>query len=304
MIGKALLWASTNPLLAERLPQYAFVRRATRRFLAGETLDEALNEAARLGDSSITGTATLLGEDVETEEEADAVLEHYLGALRAISERGLDVEISVKPTQLGLDFSVDRTQERIVRLLEASTAPVWIDMERSGRVDATLDIFKSVLAKHRDVGLCLQSYLHRTRGDLEALLPLDPSIRLVKGAYDEPASVAYPKKTDVDQNFVRLTGMLLRARASGGKGRPVIGTHDPRMVGEATRLAYELNLKKGSYEFAMLYGIDRGQQGRLARGGHAMRVLLSYGSGWFPWYMRRLAERPANVLFVLKQLIR
>lgn len=304
MIGKALLWASTNPLLAERLPQYAFVRRATRRFLAGETLDEALNEAARLADSSITGTATLLGEDVETEEEADAVLEHYLGALRAISERGLDVEISVKPTQLGLDFSVDRTQERIVRLLEASTAPVWIDMERSGRVDATLDIFKSVLAKHRDVGLCLQSYLHRTRGDLEALLPLDPSIRLVKGAYDEPASVAYPQKTDVDQNFVRLTGMLLRARASGGKGRPVIGTHDPRMVGEATRLAYELNLKKGSYEFAMLYGIDRAQQGRLARGGHAMRVLLSYGSGWFPWYMRRLAERPANVFFVLKQLIR
>lgn len=304
MIGKALLWASTNPLLAERLPQYAFVRRATRRFLAGETLDEALNEAARLADSSITGTATLLGEDVETEEEADAVLEHYLGALRAISERGLDVEISVKPTQLGLDFSVDRTQERIVRLLEASTAPVWIDMERSGRVDATLDIFKSVLPKHRDVGLCLQSYLHRTRGDLEALLPLDPSIRLVKGAYDEPASVAYPQKTDVDQNFVRLTGMLLRARASGGKGRPVIGTHDPRMVGEATRLAYELNLKKGSYEFAMLYGIDQAQQGRLARGGHAMRVLLSYGSGWFPWYMRRLAERPANVFFVLKQLIR
>ena len=300
MIGKALLWASTNPLLAERLPQYAFVRRATRRFLAGETLDEALNEAARLADSSITGTATLLGEDVETEEEADAVLEHYLGALRAISERGLDVEISVKPTQLGLDFSVDRTQERIVRLLEASTAPVWIDMERSGRVDATLDIFKSVLPKHRDVGLCLQSYLHRTRGDLEALLPLDPSIRLVKGAYDEPASVAYPQKTDVDQNFVRLTGMLLRARASGGKGRPVIGTHDPRIVGEATRLAYELNLKKGSYEFAMLYGIDRAQQGRLARGGHAMRVLLSYGSGWFPWYMRRLAERPANVFFVLK----
>ena len=304
MIGKALLWASTNPLLAERLPQYAFVRRATRRFLAGETLDEALNEAARLADSSITGTATLLGEDVETEEEADAVLEHYLGALRAISERGLDVEISVKPTQLGLDFSVDRTQERSVRLLEASTAPVWIDMERSGRVDATLDIFKSVLPKHRDVGLCLQSYLHRTRGDLEALLPLDPSIRLVKGAYDEPASVAYPQKTDVDQNFVRLTGMLLRARASGGKGRPVIGTHDPRIVGEATRLAYELNLKKGSYEFAMLYGIDRAQQGRLARGGHAMRVLLSYGSGWFPWYMRRLAERPANVFFVLKQLIR
>ena len=304
MLGKALLWASTNPLLAQRLPRYAFVKRATRRFLAGETLDEALNEAARLADSSITGTTTLLGEDLESEEEADAVLEHYLGALTSINERGLDVEISVKPTQLGLDFSVDRTQERIVRLVEASANPVWIDMEGSGRVDATLDIYRSGLAKRSDAGLCLQSYLHRTKADLETLLPLDPSIRLVKGAYNEPASVAFPKKGEVDQNFVRLTKMLLSARASGGKGRPVIGSHDPRMVGETTRLAYELNLKKGNYEFAMLYGIDRAQQGRLARGRHKMRVLLSYGPAWFPWYMRRLAERPANVLFVLKQLIR
>jgi proline dehydrogenase len=304
MIGKALLWASTNPLLAERLPQYAFVKRATRRFLAGETLDEALNEAARLAESSMASTATLLGEDLDSEEEADAVLEHYLGALESISERDLDVEISVKPTQLGLDFSVDRTQERVLRLIEASANPVWLDMEGSGRVDATLAIYTSVLAKHGDVGLCLQSYLHRTEADLETLLPLDPSIRLVKGAYNEPASVAYPKKGEVDQNFVRLTKTLLEARAGGGKGRPVIATHDPRMVGETTRLAYELSLKKGNYEFAMLYGIDRAQQGRLARGGHRMRVLLSYGPAWFPWYMRRLAERPANVLFVLKQLVR
>jgi proline dehydrogenase len=304
MLGKALLWASTNPLLAERLPQYAFVRRATRRFLAGETLDEALNEASRLADDSITGTTTLLGEDLAGEEEADGVLEHYLGALQSIGDRDLDVEISVKPTQLGLAFSADRTQERIVSLAEASRRPVWIDMESSEHVDATLDVYKSVLAKHPGTGLCLQSYLYRTQNDLEALLPLDPSIRLVKGAYNEPASVAYPKKGEVDQNFVQLTGLLMRARAAGGKGRPVIGTHDPRMVGEANRLAYELNLKKGNYEFAMLYGIDRAQQRRLVRGGHAMRVQLSYGPLWFPWYMRRLAERPANVFFVLKQLIR
>ncbi len=304
MIRDALLWASTNPLLAQRLPQYAFVRRATKRFLAGETLDEALNEAARLADSSITGTTTLLGEDLASEEEADEVVEHYLGALKSISERGLDVEISIKPTQLGLDFSVDRTQERLDRLIAAASAPVWIDMEDSKHVDATLELFTSALAEKKDVGLCLQSYLYRTKGDLEQLLPLDPSIRLVKGAYNESDSVAYGKKGDVDQNFVRLTKMLLRARTDGGKGRPVIGTHDPRMVGETTRLAYELNLKKGSYEFAMLHGIDRAQQGRLARGGHAMRVLLSYGPSWFPWYMRRLAERPANLLFVMKQLLR
>jgi proline dehydrogenase len=304
MLGKVLLWAATNPLLAERLPQYAFVRRATRRFLAGETLDEALNEASRLAGDSITGTTTLLGEDLAGEEEADGVLEHYLGALESIGERDLDVEISVKLTQLGLDFDADRTQERILRLAEASARPLWIDMEGSSHVDATLDVYKSVLAKHPGTGLCLQSYLYRTTDDLEVLLPLDPSIRLVKGAYNEPVDVAYAKKGEVDQSFVRLTGMLMRARAEGGKGRPVIGTHDPRMVGEANRLAYELNLKKGRYEFAMLYGIDRAQQGRLARGGHALRVLLSYGSSWFPWYMRRLAERPANVLFVLKQLVR
>jgi len=304
MIRDALLWASTNPLLAQRLPQYAFVRRATKRFLAGETLDEALNEAARLADSSITGTTTLLGEDLASEEEADEVVEHYLGALKSISQRGLDVEISIKPTQLGLDFGLDRTQERLDRLIAAASAPVWIDMEDSKHVDATLELFTSALAEKKDVGLCLQSYLHRTKGDLEQLLPLDPSIRLVKGAYNESDSVAYRKKGDVDQNFVRLTKMLLRARTDGGKGRPVIGTHDPRMVGETTRLAYEFNLKKGSYEFAMLHGIDRAQQGRLARGGHAMRVLLSYGPSWFPWYMRRLAERPANLLFVMKQLLR
>jgi proline dehydrogenase len=304
MLGKALLWASKNPLLAERLPQYAFVRRATRRFLAGETLDEALNEASRLAADSITGTATFLGEDLSGEDEADGVVEHYLRAVKSIGERDLDVEISVKLTQLGLDFSTDRTQERILRIAEASPRPLWIDMESSGHVDATLDLYKSVLAKHRDTGLCLQSYLYRTADDLEALLPLDPSIRLVKGAYDEPVDVAHAKKGEVDQRFVHLTGMLMRARAEGGRGRPVIGTHDPRMVSEANRLAYEFNLNKGSYEFAMLYGIDRAQQGRLARGGHALRVLLSYGSAWFPWYMRRLAERPANVLFVLKQLVR
>ena len=177
-------------------------------------------------------------------------------------------------------------------------------MEGSDYVDATLDMFKAARAKHENVGLCIQSYLHRTKGDLEELLPLDPSIRLVKGAYNEPESVAFPRKTDVDQNFIRLTSMLLRAKANGGAGRPVLGTHDPRMIGEANRMAYELDLEKDAHEFAMLYGITRGEQERLVRDGRALRVLISYGSAWFPWYMRRLAERPANVWFVMKQLVR
>jgi proline dehydrogenase len=155
-----------------------------------------------------------------------------------------------------------------------------------------------------NVGLCIQSYLHRTEADLEALMPLQPDIRVVKGAYNEPPEVAFPKKSDVDRNFVKLTQTLLRARLGGSAGRPVFGTHDPNMIGEANRIAFELGLEKDRYEFAMLFGIQRDEQVRLASTGHKVRVLVSYGAAWFPWYMRRLAERPANLLFVAKQLVR
>jgi proline dehydrogenase len=164
-------------------------------------------------------------------------------------------------------------------------------------------MYRSVRDQAPNVGLCIQAYLRRTRDDLEALLPLDPSIRLVKGAYNEPESVAFPKKGEVDRNYTVLTQTLLRARHAGGGGRPVLGTHDPRMIGEANRIAYELGLAKDRYEFGMLFGIQRAEQERLARAGHEVRVQISYGRAWFPWYMRRLAERPANLWFVAKQLV-
>jgi proline dehydrogenase len=169
-------------------------------------------------------------------------------------------------------------------------------------VDATLELFRGARARRQNVGLCLQAYLYRTEKDLEALLPLAPSIRIVKGAYREPADVAYPKKAEVDRAFVRITARLLRARAQGGVGRPVIATHDPRMIGEAGRLAHELGLGRAEYEYGMLFGIASAEQRRLARGGNRVRVLISYGPAWFPWYMRRLAERPANLWFVAKQI--
>jgi proline dehydrogenase len=302
MLRQALLWASTNPLLAERLPRYGFVRRATRRFMPGEHLDDAIGAAAELGKTSIAATLTQLGENLRSEAEADEVLEHYREVLSAIAAKGIDAEVSVKPTQLGLDFGAPKTRDRIASLVGATTSTVWIDMEGSKYVDATLDIFRSIRSERSNVGVCLQSYLHRTAADLEALLPLDPHIRIVKGAYQEPTTVAMARKGDVDRSFVQITSRLLRARAQGGQCRPVVATHDPRMIAEAGRLAVELGLAKGSFEYALLFGIARPEQQRLARNGHRVRVLISYGEAWFPWYMRRLAERPANLWFVAKQI--
>lgn len=305
MMRSALLWASTNPFLARRLPRYGFVRRATRRFMPGENLADALDAAQRLRDAGMPTTFTLLGENVTTAAEADAVEVHYLEVLEAVRARGLDTEVSLKPTQLGLDLGLDDARRRLERIVRACDAGglVWVDMESSAYVDVTLDLYRGIREDHPNVGLCLQTYLHRTEADLQSLLPLRPAIRLVKGAYKEPSEVAFPRKADVDRNFVRLAGLLLRARKEGRAGRPVMGTHDPRMIAEAARLAHELDLPKDAWEVAMLYGIQVPEQERLARAGHPMRVLVAYGGHWFPWYMRRLAERPANVWFVLKQLL-
>lgn len=305
MLRSAFLWASKNPFLAERLPTYGFVRRATRRFMPGETLEDALREATRLKGEGTATTFTLLGENVTTRAEADAVADHYLAVLESVRAHGLDAEVAVKPTQLGLDLGVDAARKRLERIVRACDpgSLVWVDMESSAYVDPTLEIFRGVREDHENVGLCLQAYLHRTPRDLEQLLPLRPAIRLVKGAYMEPADVAFPRKADVDQAFIRIAGAMLKARSEGRAGRPQIGTHDPRMIAEAGRLAHELGLPKDAWEIAMLYGIKTGEQERLVRTGHTVRVLVAYGTHWFPWYMRRLAERPANVWFVVKQLL-
>ena len=303
MLRNALLWASTNPTMAEKLPRYGFVRKATKRFMPGEERSDALREAGSLAQHGIATTITLLGENLTSLGEADEVVEHYRTSLAEIEAAGLDTEISIKPTQIGLDFGADHARDRLSALARATSSPVWVDMESSKYVDPTLEIFRSVRQEAPNVGLCLQSYLRRTLKDLELLLPLEPAIRLVKGAYNEPASVAFAQKGEVDRNFVVLSQTLLRARANGGAGRPVFGTHDPRMIGEVNRIAYELGLDKSRYEFGMLFGIQRAEQQRLARAGHRVRVLISYGTAWFPWYMRRLAERPANLWFVAKQIV-
>jgi proline dehydrogenase len=318
MTRALLLWASTNPWMSERLPRLRFVQRAVRRFMPGEKVEDALEEAERLSRARASTILTLLGENVRTEQEAKGVADHYLRVIGDVRRRGLDCEVSVKLTQLGLDQDPEIALEHVRTLVRASQVPVgpgnptsngraltlWIDMESSSYVERTLHVYRTVRREHENVGLALQAYLHRTASDLDALLPLEPTVRLVKGAYLEPATVAMTRKREVDAAYQRLAKRLLQERKAGRVGRPDIATHDARIIGDVTRLARELELPKDAFEFAMLYGIATSEQRHLLGQGYLLRVLISYGDAWFPWYMRRLAERPANLWFVMKQMVK
>jgi proline dehydrogenase len=222
-----------------------------------------------------------------------------------IKQRGLNSHVSVKPTQLGLDFSKSRCAEHLETLAQKAAATgtyFWLDMEDSSYVDRTLELYRALRAKHQRVGLALQAYLRRTPQDLASLLPLNPTIRLVKGAYAEPPHVAFPAKRDTDLAYYDLAVELLTA-AARGQALPIFGTHDIGLVERLVSKASTLGVKDGGYEIHMLYGIRMGEQRTLAAQGHTVKTLISYGSSWFPWYMRRLAERPANVWFVMKSML-
>ena len=302
----SFLWASKNPFLARRLPRYGFVRRAVRRFMPGETAEDALAEAGRINQRGAGAILTLLGENAASGEDALDVVDRYKGVLDGMRRDGLDVEISVKPTHLGMDLGPAVAELNLKELLEHAAEDatmVWVDMEASGYVDDTLELFRAVLTEYEHVGLCLQAYLYRTEDDLEALLPLAPAIRLVKGAYLEPPSVAYPSKVDLDAAYMRLCERLLAARAEGKVARPAFGTHDPVLIRNVIAVADRVGVSRSRWEVEMLYGIGTREQDRLLLQGCTVRILVSYGTHWFPWYMRRLAERPANLGFVLRQLL-
>ena len=303
---RALVRASRSAWLARQLRQRAFFRRAVRRFLPGEDLDAALEAAAQFAPAGIGSVLTELGEQVTTPAEAQAVRDHYLDVLRQISQRALPAQISVKLTHLGLDAGRDQCSANLRALTAraAETAPgsvVWIDMEESRYVDATLDLFRRARAERPNVGVCLQSYLRRTPADLDMLLPLNPAIRLVKGAYSEPPAIAFPKKQDVDAQYLVLAGRLLEHVPAGA--RPVFGTHDVGLIERIRARAADLRVAPSDWEIHMLYGIRSAEQRTLAAAGCRVRVLISYGSAWFAWYMRRLAERPANLWFVVRNII-
>ena len=295
------LAGSRSVWLRERATRYGFVRRSVSRFMPGETLEDALLAARGLQDKGATSVLTQLGENVADAGEADAVQRHYLDVLDQAAARGLDAQISVKPTQLGLDLDPQLCRAHLAALLKRAEERrnfVWIDMEGSDYVDATLDLFRGARAVSSRIGVCLQAYLRRTPADLEGLLPLRPALRLVKGAYQEPADRAFPRKQDVDAAYLALATRILGQ--PGGPEMLAIGTHDPRLIERLRAVAKERGVPRAAYEFEMLYGIQRALQARLVEGGDRLRVLISYGSYWFPWYMRRLAERPANVGFVVR----
>jgi proline dehydrogenase len=306
LMRKVLLAISTSPFLREQATKRAFVRKSVSAFMPGEKIEDALQAAAGLKPQGITTILTRLGEGVTKLDEAERVTQHYLDVLDKVKAAGLDAQISVKPTQLGLDLDAAQCQRNLDRICEKAerlgNVPVWIDMEHSPYVDPTLALFRASKAKYKGVGIALQAYLYRTAKDVEALIPLGPAIRIVKGAYLEAPDVAYPKKSDVDDNFFALCTRLMKEDAQKSGVLLHIATHDISLIDRLLLYIESNKVPPSSYEYAMLYGIQRRQQVGLAETGQRIRVLISYGEYWFPWYMRRLAERPANVTFVLKNL--
>jgi proline dehydrogenase len=302
-----LLAAAQNRWLRDRASHYKFVRRTVSRFMPGESLEEALAAARDLRAKSIGVIFTHLGENIADRHEAAQVTAHYLQALdsiHALAPGGFSAEISLKLTQLGLDLDSQLCFENLCAIIarEKPGSVVWIDMESSEYVDRTLAIYRRTKEIYPNVGICLQAYLRRTANDLAALLSLRPAIRLVKGAYNEPPRVAFAGKADVDQNYFDLAQAMLQAQKDAACLRAAFGTHDLALVRRLADCATALGIPKPDFEVQMLYGIQRAEQERLAREGSRCVVLVAYGTFWYPWFVRRLAERPANLWFMVRNL--
>jgi proline dehydrogenase len=300
-----LLKVSDNQWLRANGTKVPFIRRAVSKFMPGETFDDMLVAAKATAAEGIAAVFTRLGENVKDLAEADAVARHYVEVIDRIHAGKVDCEPSIKLTQLGLDIDREVAYGHLRELAtraHAAGSYLWIDMEQSPYVDVTLTLTKRLREEFPRIGVCLQAYLFRTREDLEDVTSRGIGVRLVKGAYNEPAAVAFPKKSDVDANYHALAQVMLGAAARAAGSRPVFGTHDLQLIQSIRTHAQTTGVKPAEFEIHMLYGIQKSAQLRLAQDGARVRVLIAYGDYWFPWYMRRLAERPANVWFVAKSL--
>ncbi len=299
---RVFLWMARNRWLRDHVPRMWFAKRAVRRFMPGERLEDALGAAETFVPSGITAFFTRLGENLADLAEADAIADHYLDALDQIKARAMDGEVSVKLTQLGLDLDAEVTARHVAALAtrarDLDLGRMWIDMEGSAYAEQTVALYEGLKPDHPNLGLCLQAYLRRTAADVTRLLPLTPAIRMVKGAYDEPAEIAYRGRAEVDASFVTQSMAILE-----GGGFLGLGTHDVKLIEQIGAAAEAAGIGRERYEVEMLYGIRANELARLAKAGYGARVLIAYGEFWYPWYLRRLAERPANVTFVLRQLL-
>ena len=280
----------------------AAARRLATRFVAGETLDDALAVSRRLNQEKITVTLDHLGESVSTLGEAAEARDVYLRTVEAIHNSQIQGNVSLKLTQFGLDFSYEQCLANVDQLVARAAECdefVRVDMESSEYVDRTLQLVKDLHQKHGNVGIVIQAYLHRSKKDVEDMCARRIRVRLCKGAYLEPATVAFPDKQDVDRNYVELMKILLDRGLY-----PAIATHDEKMIAATKEYVAARNISRDAFEFQMLYGIRRDLQRQLVSGGYRLRLYVPFGRAWYPYYMRRLAERPANVLFILRNLLR
>ena len=298
----AFLYLSKSDRFKKFLTRFKSFNNVTRRFVAGETLTDAVDAIRQLNSQGISASFDHLGESITAEAETRKEVNEYVRVLDSIHDNNLDSNVSVKLTQLGLDVSQDLCYANTRAIVETALRRnnfVRIDMEDSPKTDATLQVFRRLRTEFENVGIVIQSYLFRSEKDIEELLKIGARIRLCKGAYKEPPSVAFPNKADVDANYIKLTRMLLNSEPYHA-----IATHDENMIAAAIQFAKERKISPDKFEFQMLYGIRRDLQQKLVREGYRMRVYVPYGRYWYPYFMRRLAERPANAWFVLKNLIK
>jgi proline dehydrogenase len=301
MLRGTLLYLSEQPSL-KRMFGGPLARPLVRRFVAGESLSEAIENVQKLNAAGVTATLDYLGESVNTAEEASIAATQYIAILHAIERAGAQCNASLKLTQMGLDVNralCRRNVERIVAQAAQFGNFIRIDMEGSDYTQTTLDIFKSIFASYQNVGIVIQAYLYRSVADIHELNALGARVRLCKGAYNEPVTVAFPDKDETDANFIKLMQLLLSEGSYPG-----IATHDEKMI-EATReYAARQGIAPDRFEFQMLYGIRRDLQEQIVRDGYRLRIYVPYGAEWYPYMMRRMAERPANLLFVLSGVLR
>jgi proline dehydrogenase len=302
MLRAALLKLSENKTTAHWVTSNSQTRRMARRFVAGETLDEAIAAARECNNQGMMASLDYLGENVSSAEDAQRARDAYMEIFDRIAQERLHANVSCKLTQLGLDLGVEFCEGLVSSIVDRASGYqnfLRVDMEGSIYTQRTIELVKRVRARNPSIGVVVQSYLYRTADDVTDLLAYGCRMRLCKGAYKEPSEVAYPKKRDVDANYVRLMQALLPSGVYHG-----IATHDPAMIAATIRFAAANNIVKDAFEFQMLYGVRTDLQRQLVQDGYHLRIYIPYGRDWFPYFMRRLAERPANVAFFARNLFR